>query len=204
MTMLDHPLFSSVDTTLELWVRVRGPGMIARKGEGLRRHYDLSIVARADGGLSLRGAWGTEAAERIIEVPFDANVGRWAHVALVHRTDATGIVTLELYVNATLVGIGTIPGVLSDAFNMQSFLFCSFDGDIDEIRFWGGALDAGLLEARRFGQVASDSPGLFAYWPLDTRGQVIFDRTLHGADGVAGTVSAPDPRDPASITDGAF
>jgi hypothetical protein len=204
MTMLDHPLFSEVETTLELWVRARGPGMIARKGEGARRHYDLSLATSSTGELVLRAAWGTEAADRVVEVPFASHVGRWTHVALVHRLDATGVVTLELYVDARQVASAPIPGTISDAFNTQAFLFCTFDGDLDEIRFWGGALDAALLDARRFGSIAADTPGLQAYWPLDVRGQVIFDRTLHGADGVAGTVSTPDPADPASILDGPF
>jgi hypothetical protein len=204
MTMLDHPLFASFDSTLELWVRIRGPGMIARKGEGDRRHYELVVETGADGSLVLRAGWGTESAERILEVPADGLVGRWTHLALVHRTGPSGDVTLELYVNAVPVADGPIPGLLSDAFNSQAFLFCSFDGDVDEIRFWGGALAASLIEARRFGSVPPDSPGLLAYWPLDTRSQVIFDRALSGADGVAGSVSTAEPSDPRAIADGAF
>jgi hypothetical protein len=204
MTMLDHPLFASFDSTLELWVRVRGPGVIARKGEGDRRHYELVVATSAEGRLVLRAGWGTERAERILEVPAEGLVGRWSHLALVHRTAPSGAVTLELYVNAVLAAEGAIPGLLSDAFNSQAFLFCTFDGDVDEIRFWGGALAASLIEARRFGSVPPDSPGLLAYWPLDTRGQVIFDRALSGADGVAGSVSTAEPSDPRAIADGAF
>ena len=101
-------------------------------------------------------------------------------------------------------GTATLPGPVFEGFNNVPFLFCSFDGDLDEIRLWGAALVGPQIASRRFGTVSASTAGLIAYWPLEGTGQIIFDRTLIGSDGVAGDFSTPDPRDPVAITDGAF
>jgi hypothetical protein len=178
--------------------------MIARKGEeGGRRMFDITVTGTGAASL-IRVFWSSGSASSFIEFPFGDRLGVYTHIAVVHRPTSVGGTEMELWLDARVVGTATLPGPVFEGFNNVPFLFCSFDGDLDEIRLWGAALVGPQIASRRFGTVSASTAGLIAYWPLEGTGQIIFDRTLIGSDGVAGDFSTPDPRDPVAITDGAF
>lgn len=204
ITVPDRPVLSTEVMTLELWALVRGPGVIARKGDvGNRRHLEIVVEGRGAATV-LRTGWGTGTLSQSVSVPFAEHLGVYTHIAISVRPSADGRHELDLWVNAVRVGAAILPAPVFLAFNNTPLLLCSFDGDLDEVRFWGAALEAEVLDARRFGPVSPSTGGLLAYWPIEGTGQIIFDRTLRGSDGVAGDFSTPDPRDPAGIPGGAF
>jgi len=204
ITLPDRPVLSTEIMTLELWALVRGPGVIARKGDvGNRRHLDL-VVEGTGASSTLRTSWGTGTLFESVSAPFGDHVGVYTHIAIMVRLGPDGRYDLELWINAERVGAVTLPGPVFLAFNNTPLLLCSFDGDLDEVRMWGSPLEADVLEARRFGTISTTTGGLLAYWPIEGGGQIIFDRTLRGTDGVAGDFSTPDPRDPLAILGGAF
>lgn len=204
ITVPDRPVLSSEVMTLELWALVRGPGVIARKGDvGNRRHLEI-LVEGTGASTVLRTGWGTGALSQSVAVPFADHLGVYTHIAIMTRPSPDGRYDLELWVNAERVGAATLPAPVFLAFNNTPLLLCSFDGDLDEVRFWGATLEADVLDARRFGIISPSTGGLLAYWPIEGTGQIIFDRTLRGTDGVAGDFSTPDPRDPPGFLGGAF
>lgn len=205
ITVNDRTLLSiGPEMTFELWVRARGAGPITGKGEpDGQQHLILRLEPSADGSIALVGGWTTGAARAEVRVPFGANMGRWTHIAMVQRLVAGGV-RVELWVDAVLSGSAVFADTTSDSFNDVPLLMCQLDADLDEVRLWSAARSPSLIAAQRFGTVPTDSPGLLAYWPLETRSQVQLDRTLLGNDAFLGTSSVPDPADPVLIPDGAF
>jgi hypothetical protein len=204
ITIPDRPVLSTEVMTLELWALVRGPGVIARKGDvGNRRHLDIVVEGTGTSAV-LRTSWGTGLLTQSVAAPFGDHIGVYTHIAIMIRPIPDGRQDLELWIDAVRIGAVTLPAPVFLAFNNTPLQLCSFDGDLDEVRFWGSPLEADVLEARRFGTISTTTGGLLAYWPIDGTGQIIFDRTLRGTDGVAGDFSTPDPRDPLGIPGGAF
>lgn len=195
-------LGARAEMTFELWVRARGAGTISGKGVG-QRHTMLDLVPSADGTMELVAGWTDGATNSLVRTPFAAHMNRWTHLALVHRPAPSGV-ALELWVDAMLVASMVFPDTTSGSINRQPLEICSFDGDIDEVRMWSTARTGDLIAMSRFGMVATDAPGLVAYWPLENRAQFQSDRSLHGNDGFLGDTTVPDPRDPVFIIDGAF
>ena len=91
-----------------------------------------------------------------------------------------------------------------DATNDQALVFGRSAVDLDEIRLWIFARDAGTIAANMSRRVSASSPGLEMYLALEESGQLAFDRTLRGHDGVLGMFTTEDPADPEWILDGAI
>ncbi len=189
--------------TLELWVRARGPGTIAIKGTAGGSHIFSLRIEGAGDAATIVGGWGNGSAERLISAPFGDRMGRWAHVALV-QSDLGDTVALSLLLDGVVVSTATVPDDFVAASNSLDLLMCSFDGDLDEIRLWRVVRDATSIVADLRRSLPSGIVGLSAYWPLEGRGQIVLDRSLHGADGVLGDTFEIEVVDPMRIPDGAF
>ncbi len=207
-TVLRVPSHTQLDfgptATIELWLRARAAGTIAVKGSRSGAHvFHLRIEPDATGSMSLVGGWGLGAMERLVSVPYGDRMGVWTHVALVQR-DLGDTVALSIVLDGVLAATATVTDDFSDADNSLDLRMCMLDADMDEIRLWRVVREEGsiTLDLRR--TLPSGIMGLSAYWPLDGIGQIVLDRSLHGAEGVLGETSDAESTDPARTPDGAF
>lgn len=189
--------------TLELWVRARAPGIIAMKGSASGGHvFTLRIEGTGDDATIL-GGWGSGADESMVVAPFGAQMGRWAHVALVQR-DLGDTVEISLVIDGVLVSTATVIDDFTSVTNSLDLRICTLDADVDEIRLWRVARDETSIVADLRRMLPSGIMALSAYWPLEERGQIVLDRSFHGAEGVLGETTDVERVDPIRIRDGAF
>jgi hypothetical protein len=198
LLIADDPTLELVDTwTFELWMRPRGDGTIAIKGDRATGSYHYFVAYQA--GEVVVG-WNARGLDRHLRAP--AAPMRWTHVAAVGVATPGGV-SLRLLVDGILAATGMFPNDLRDSLNGSNFLIGGgWDGDVDEVRLWAVTrADSDIAEAstRRF---AVALPGMEMYLPLEERGQIALDRSLRGHDGVLGNLVTPDPSDPAWIFDG--
>jgi hypothetical protein len=200
----EHPRLDFGPTgTLEVWVRARAAGTIAIKGVATGLHFfTLRIEGTGDAAM-LVGGWGVGTDEALVTAPFGSAMGRWAHVALVQQ-DLGDSVLLSLFLDGEHVSDATVPDDFLAATNSQDFRLCTLDADLDEVRLWRVARDQTSIRADLRRMLPSGIVALSAYWPLEERGQIVLDRSLHGADGVLGETSDVERADPMRISDGAF
>jgi hypothetical protein len=190
--------------TFEAWVRPRGPGVLAVKGD-TGNIYDLYVALEADaaGALDLVAGWGTRAQHREIRVPFGDRLGRWTHVAY-EQTVSGSTVHLALLLDGHTVATTDVPNDWAAANNSLEYHYCSLEGDMDDVRLWRVARTETAIQADMYRRLPGGITLLAAYWPLDEVGQAVFDASFHSADGVLGANSSVEPIDPTRIPDGAF
>jgi PKD repeat protein len=122
-------------------------------------------------------------------------LGEWQHVAAAYDAATS---TARLWINGAEQAVThpTAPsGPVADhaavdlRIGNSEVLSWSFEGDIDEVRVWGRALETSEIEAGLDSPLSGDEPGLTAYWRMDEgNGGVILDRTNSGH---AGTLEGP-------------
>ncbi len=210
MTVPDRPALSiGPDLTLELWARLRSPGVIVIKGDPrVAYHLYLELLPSPDGALrTFRFGFAGEG-----RAPFeiDRPIARdtWTHFALVQRARPRGRLEVELFIDGESASGGPLVYATVDdyltTFNTQPLLFGRMDMDLDEVRLWRVPRTLATLRAFMRRELPPRASGLAAYWPLGGVGQVVLDRSLGGNDGFRGTMTDEDRADPTWIPDGAF
>jgi hypothetical protein len=204
----DRPALSvGTGSTIELWMRARGAGLVVRKGQDSGQQHHTIRLEETPTGIDLVVGWVTiSVARREVRVPFTPFLDRWTHVAMAIERAPEGRLRVLLYVDLTLVATGEFPDDISDAFNTEAMVFGRFDGDLDEIRIWGSVRSISSLTDNAFRRFPAGTAGLAAYWPLQEApaGQIALDRSLRGSDAILGELTTADDADPRWITDGAF
>jgi hypothetical protein len=161
---------ASVAQTISMWVRI---GSVAATDVFLSLRLDDEAsginLGVQDGGLSAWNVYGnpTVTVDGTFALAALPSLNAWHHVAVVY--DGAGLVTL--YTDGSVVASG--PARPSD--RTPSALWVGsldgasefYAGDMDEIRIWNIARTAGEILDEMQGNVASNAPGLVAYFNCD-------------------------------------
>ena len=133
-----------------------------------------------------------------IGIPYTA--GEWLHIAWVHENGM-----LYAYKNGTLIGsiasdttrqpdTGAIPTIQIGAVIKDSTNNWSFQGEIDEVRFYDIALTQSVIRDSIFTELTPPVSGLRAYYKMsDGTGTILSDNSGNGFDGTLmdGTSTVP-------------
>ncbi|MBN8612529.1 MAG: LamG domain-containing protein [Deltaproteobacteria bacterium] len=210
MTVPDRPALSvGPDLTLELWARLRSPGVIAIKGDpSIGSHLYLELRPSADGTFrTFWLGWSEGGTRVIVEVDRPIAFDTWTHFALVQQGASTGRLNMELFVDGEsasgVIDAGDTSSYLA-SFTSSAFVIGRTEMDVDEVRLWRVARRRAAIQGFMRTELTPGVSGLLAYWPLDGVGQVVLDRSLNGNDGFRGNSPAEDGADPTWIADGAF
>jgi hypothetical protein len=201
-----------VPVTLELWVRPRGPGVIAAIGDPDSTARLVMRLSSADASyLELASSVGTIAGVSGFTLHFDTGaslVGAWHHLALVFDQSVDGSMQMRFYLDGNEAWPGTMPAgdvsTYMEVARSSDFRFCSLDGDMDDVRLWRVARTQAEIQANMRAVIAPGDPDLAAYYSLDEAGQVVLDNSGHGATGALGDTFAVESTDPVRIPDNAF
>jgi len=75
-----------------------------------------------------------------------------------------------------------------------------FRGSIDELTIYNRALSGEEIRANMYLRLAGDEPGLIGYWDFDEgQGQIVYDLSGNGNDGLLGSTPDVDESDPAWV-----
>jgi hypothetical protein len=200
MTVADaESLNLTRECTLEMWIRARSgdDGIVLAKGDlSADRYHDYVALEAGDVVVGYRTAAGA----RLLRTPLPRDA--WHHVAWTYADAGDGTAVAALLLDGAVVSTGSIPADILDATNDQALVFGRSAVDLDEVRLWIFARDARTIASAMSRRVPSSSPGLEMYLALEEAGQIAFDRSLHGHEGVLGLFTVEDPADPEWIMDG--
>ncbi|MEM9195305.1 MAG: LamG domain-containing protein [Myxococcota bacterium] len=185
------------DWTLEMWVRVRGPGFISIKGDSSNSGRNHFLIQHLMGGVIQAGFSSSTFRGVTGMLPMN----RWTHVALVVEEVAAGV-NIRLLVDGVRQVSGTASNDQRDALNDSPWRLCAFDGDLDEVRLWTIARSDSAIAASRNRRFTTPQPSMEAYLPLEESGQITIDRTGRGHEGILGILTTVDSVDPTWIDDG--
>lgn len=130
------------------------------------------------------------------------NDGGWHHVAV--TSNGGGLASLTLYVDFVARGTNIVPlnlnsgsAVVGRTLLGAASQFC-FLGDVDEVRFWDGALSVGALQANATNAIPATTSNLRACFPFEVVANLGFgtssldtpDETLSGVMAEGGGLSA--------------
>lgn len=213
VTIPDSPSIEpAVPTTIELWVRPRGPGVVAAVGDpASEARLVIQFLGSDDRTLTVTTSVGPGGPGFVLPRSFDAAsslVGAWHHLAFVLDRSADGAFQMALLIDGNLVSSGTDGG--GALFNYErvaahaALHLCSLDGDIDEVRIWRVARTAAEIQANMRVTLPAGDPNLAAYYTFDEAGQTVLDMSGHGASGVLGDTAAIEASDPVRIAANAF
>ncbi|MHC4756308.1 MAG: LamG domain-containing protein, partial [Planctomycetota bacterium] len=147
--------------------------------------------------LRIRNAWYTEGA---------LTKGWHQLVVVCEKIDSTHTF-VKLYKNSILLwaqALNTITGnmdgkawVIGQDWDSGSKKTDFFNGVIDEVAIYEGALSAEEIQAGMYSTADINDPNLVGYWDFDEgEGQVAHDKSDNGNDGVLGGSLDPDVSDP--------
>ncbi len=217
VTIPDSPSIEpAVPTTIELWIRPRGPGVISAVGDPASAARLLMQFLGADDGTLTVTTWidpsgpGGRGFE-LIET-FDSTsslVGAWHHIAFVMDAASDGTLLVALLVDGELLASFTdlagTPVANYRRVAMHSALhLCSLDADLDEVRIWRVARTQSEIRANMRVTLTAGDPNLAAYYTFDEAGQAVLDGSGHGATGMLGDTDAIEVSDPVRIAENAF
>lgn len=210
MTVPNRPALSiGPELTLELWARLRSPGVLAIKGDpSIGSHLYFELRPSADGSFrTFWLGWSSGGSRVIVEIDRPIGFDTWTHFAIVQQGSSTGRVQLELFVDGESVSGAIDAGDTAsflESFNSSPFVIGRTEMDVDEVRLWRVPRRRAAIQGFMRTELTPGVSGLVAYWPLDGVGQVVLDRSLNGNDGFRGGSPAEDAGDPTWIADGAF
>jgi formylglycine-generating enzyme required for sulfatase activity len=164
-------------------------------------HYKKLSVGYGDGGA---GYW-----DRRLKIgTTELSSNTWYHVVAV----INGPTDMSLYINGIddggwYRGSGgslTYSNGNSSIGSQDIISRNYFSGKIDDVRIYNRALYAEEIQASMHSRADINDPNLVAYWDFDEgEGQVVYDKSGNGNDGVLGISLDPDYRDPTWVEPGA-
>ncbi|MGA9531850.1 MAG: LamG-like jellyroll fold domain-containing protein, partial [Anaerolineales bacterium] len=183
--------------TLSLWIRPstsQAPSSTPPGGEillGNDRPHTFGITRAVFNGLDRIWVWNVDT-NGLDAVGVDYQPDEWIQIALVHDGSE-----LQAYLNGELVGQVTsgptyLPdpsaaGTLYIGGDARGTTSRSFEGDIDEVRMWQAALDAGQIQSWMNQELTSGHPAfadLAAYYQMsDGSGTQVTDDSGAGNTG---------------------
>lgn len=181
--------------TVELWIKPTGAATCTAASPA---HCDAVLGDRPRWWGISRGAingvdklWvfnydgnGTEV------IGVDYNLDEWLHIAIVH---SGGL--LQVYRNGVLVGslpsgatmqpnTGALPILHLGGIIINSTRNWSFEGELDEVRFWNHPRTAEQIGQNMYQSLTGSEPGLTAYYAMsDGTGSVLTDDSVNNWNG---------------------
>ncbi len=165
-------LQSATAVTVEAWINAdtwktpiyKGSVISTGNNVGQNNGFDLRAAENgtAEFNLSIAGTWVTATSAPIMQV------GTWYHVAGVYSGDS-----VMIYINGVLRGLtiyagGMVPSQgLLDIGESPGWNGRSFDGKIDEVRFWNYGRSQSEITSTICSSLTGTEPGLVGYWKLD-------------------------------------
>ncbi len=225
VTVPDSPsLDLAMTATIEAWVYLDSSVKdkryrIINKSDGQNvesdRSYELSLGTSPRTGkgenISVDFFTGTGDGWVSYDYPYSFSVDTWFHVAatydaIVGRSDlylngqwATGVAGTANH-NQIVAPIKNSAQPLQIGTNTRAF---SHDGYIDEVRIWCTARDASEIAATWNKRISDSATNLVGYWTFDEQnGQVAYDMSPAGNDGLLGTRLEAEMTDPMWVATG--
>jgi hypothetical protein len=101
--------------------------------------------------------------------------------------------TITIYLNGNKVGSQSFSGsVVSYSYLVIGLWSSSFNGLIDDVRFWNVARSQSEVKADMNSAPAGNAPGLVGYWHFNEgAGQNVADSSIHHNDGTLGAAGDP-------------
>ena len=137
--------------TIEAWVYINSTGttrhpIVSRGPNNADESFNFFIDATTNKlGLKI-------GATTVISSGAGIPLNTWTHVAVSYRVPPSVLPRVDFFVNAVLNGTGTISNAMPNIpcyvqIGTDASLLNSFDGYIDELRFWGNKRDVDSLKA---------------------------------------------------------
>ncbi len=185
------------DRTLMAWIKTTGTGYRQIISYGTADHSRAMTLGQNSGRVFV-SSWG---APQYATSNFSINDGNWHHIAFVLDSQIG-----KVYVNGVLkdsrpFSPNTTPGQSKIGSRLDGATEF-FNGLIDEVAIYNGALSAEEIQATMHTKLNGDEPGLLAYWDFDDgEGQIAADISGNGNDGTLGSTEDDDDRDPGWVFD---
>lgn len=217
VTIPDRPSIEpAVPTTIEFWIRPRGPGLITSVGDPASVARLVTQLVGADDGTLTFTTWidpsGPFGRGFELVQTFGVTrslVGAWHHIAFVIDGSPEGWLRVALLVDGELLASfmdvdGTPIANYERVATHSALQLCSLDADLDEVRIWRVARTQAEIQANMRVTLPAGDPDLAAYYTFDEAGQVVLDSSGHGAIGLLGDTAGVEVSDPVRISENAF
>jgi hypothetical protein len=195
LTIPDAPNLNPTEVSIEAWIKADSwsnnywENVIVSKDGWQNGDAGYTLRAGANGTLSfnasINGAWA-----EVVSLSGAMQTGVWYHVAGTY--DGT---TMKAYINGEEIGATSITGTITQdyydvyigrvAYTAGGTRY--FDGMIDEVRIWEGAIPESSIQEYMCKKVTVGHPeyvSLIGYWKLDDVG-AITDSSPNGNNGVS-------------------
>ena len=186
--------------TVECWVKyASGPGpdprfircrntVEAGCGNASTAVWELFVCRTSAGCTSGAPLFGLQTGGARSEIQSSAGIADGAYHHLAGTYDGS---SLKIYVDGTLQGTLSAPGITVDVTNgllvigNATQLNNQMNGEIDEVRIWSVARTQSEIQSGMAGEVGSSTPNLAGYWRLNGNGtDEIAARNLTPSSGV--------------------
>lgn len=166
-------LHGASGVTVEAWINAtawktpiyKGSVICTGNNSVQNNGFDLRAAenGKAEFNVSIAGNWTTATS-----LPF-MQTGMWYHLAGVCSGDSVMIYVNGVLRGLTIVSGGMIPSTTGNLCIGESpgWLGRSFNGKIDEVRFWNYGRTQSEITSTICSSLAGNEPGLVGYWKLD-------------------------------------
>jgi len=197
--------FSVPDSfTIEMWIAPYSTSTVDNQlfiGKHTNSGDNLFLFGYyVDDGYSvnIRGEWHSGG----------SSLAGYHHLAVVLQKESSSSTMVTVYRNGDTLWAASIPSVLGNTNGLPWVIGQDWDsgptprdyffGQFDEVRVWNYARGQLEIQATMNQKLTGNETGLIAYWPIDEgQGQLVFDHSNNGNDGLLGSSAGVDPNDPA-------